>query len=351
MNRGTPARPPGPRPGRRWPRPRTPAPIRATRAASSRADSSSTTSRASGGIGAARPPRRAGRCRSTRGRAPSSASPEGQEARRHRREDVHALAGAVREPSRPAPGRPVGQTVDRDLGDPEAGSHGVDRHRRLHPEPASGRTAARAAAVSARCPDSGSDARNPVVAWIDRPAVRFTSPNPPPASGGNTAIATSARPGDGVHEGAERDAVPSRSASANSQMPAGEPVERLLDRATLPAPARCPQDRGAGDQRHRARPVLRAVVHDHHLVREPHERRDRRPDARRLVVGGDQRDDPRPISDDRTRDPHRGRPSSRRPRVRSPPPAGTRGPDPPGTGRSPSSARSRRSPRDRCRRP
>ena len=104
-----------------------------------------------------------------------------------------------------APRARSGGGTGRRSGSPRPGGrpHGVDRHRRFHPEPRGERTAARAAAVSARCPDNGSDARNPVVA--DRPLGRPLH-EPEPAAGERREHRDRhvgpAGP-HGVHEGAE----------------------------------------------------------------------------------------------------------------------------------------------------
>ena len=223
-------------------------------------------------------PRRAGRCRSTRGRAL-------RHRRRRRGRRRAATAARMSTPWRarranPRVPRPVGwdRPSTSDLGDP-APAHGVDRHRRRPRSPSQRAHRREAAAVNARCPGQRLRRAEPG-RGMDRPSRRSFHEPEPTAGQRREHRDRDVGPAraDGVHEGAGSDAVPSRSASANSQMPAGE-AGRAPPRPRAPAPARCPQDRGAGDQRHRARPVRRAVVHDHHLVREPHERRDRRPDA------------------------------------------------------------------------
>ena len=243
--------------------------------------------------------------------------------------DLQPLASPVRR-SRGVD-RPVARCVrpgDRDLHHPEPRPDRVDRHGRLHAEPAR-RAAGRRrehAAVNARCPESGASARKRDSSRIAAADARLTDPMPPPDCGGKIATAMSARP-DRTTSSTEP-----RPVSARPQVRVGEqpdvrrrqPIDRSLDGSSLPRMAGDPQHRRA---RRRAPP---------RRCRRTSRRRRRRPRRTRargapatcarpvlLVTRGHEGDDPatcRPSC--RRRQEPRGavlRRRSRRPRRRSTP--------------------------------
>ena len=232
--------------------------------------------------------------------------------------------GRTRAPLAPSGGGPAPRSGSR----PPAGRRGPRRSS----SPPRARTPARAgarpssaAAVSARCPDSGSRAWNPQTTRIARAANRFTIPNPPPASFGNPAIATSARPSrtastSGTEEGGAVGEVgvgeePRRrreaAARALPRSPApcrggGMRAARWRRRGGQPSSSRRSSRRRRPPPRRRGHAARRPCWRSAPIPRA-------RPRARRPAA---------PSARDRTAEARRlpGPPSSNRPRTRSPPP-------------------------------
>ena len=214
--------------------------------------------------------------------------------RGHGREDVRALTGAVREPSRTAPGRTVRQPFDRDLDDPQARTHGVDRHPDLEPE-SGGQRAHRREGIGGERPLARQRLlRLEPARGSDQPS-RGALHDPEPASGE-------------LREGRDRDVGPPLTDRVDERgepsrrtfeigvdeephFCGGQPFERSLDRPALPAAPGGPEHGRSRDEGGRARAVLRAIVDDHDLIDQAMQRRDRGGDPRGLLVRGDQRHD------------------------------------------------------------
>ena len=174
-----------------------------------------------------------------------------------------------RNPRNVRPVGTMGEPGDGDLHDPEPGSDRVDRHRRLHPEPAGERTDGGEAARRDRSLP-GQRGLGPVVR--EQPDGRGRSPlHRPHAAARLRREHRDRHVGAPGHHHVEQRA---ETFGAGAQVGVGEqphvgrgqPVERALHGAALPGVTGDPQHRGPGRERRRGRGVGRAVVHDDDVV-------------------------------------------------------------------------------------